>query len=67
MRVKYVPGLKPWLVDLGDGCFTFFEGVSPPTPEWLKSIEPLVKFHKEVILPMVIAEYNKEPLDAVPS
>jgi hypothetical protein len=60
MRAKLVPGLRPWVIATGENTFTIYEGVEPPSPEWIERARKFAKFLIEVIHPMVMAEYKKE-------
>jgi len=59
MRAQPQPGLRPWLVDLGNNSYVIFEGVEPPTFEWVARMK---NFRKKVLDP--IHELVMKELDA---
>ena len=60
MRAERVPGLRPWVVATGENSWTIYEGVNPPSPEWIKNAKRVAKFLIEVVHPSVMAECEKE-------
>ena len=60
MRATPVPGLRPWVIETGENTWTIYEGVEPPSPEWVERARNLTKFLIDVIHPVVVAEYEKE-------
>jgi hypothetical protein len=60
MRAEKVPGLRSWVVDLGNSCHTIFEGVNPPSREWIDRQKKLSNFLLTFIHPIVVKEYEEE-------
>ncbi len=60
MRTEMVPGLRSWVVDIGNSCLIVFEGVEPPSSEWIAKMK---KFREKVLDPIhkkVVTELNNE-------